>query len=178
MLSVDVEKWIMVRWDCFDSLLHRRRCSLPIRLLTCHRTVGNALFRQAVADRWEEYTQHQQTKNRRGMASVIQAIADEVHKAGGRFMDQDWRGMVSWMVGVQTYILFMKHTRLILVNVSIASIAVGGNIGQSSTAKSRSCLSRRQEKFDEIRWQDRPIHRIIALTTQSQQHNGQFQQYR
>jgi hypothetical protein len=74
---------------------HSRSLHFPIRLLTSNRTVGNALFRQAVADRLEEYKQQQLTKNRHGMASVVQAIADEVHKAGGRFMDQNWRGVVS-----------------------------------------------------------------------------------
>jgi hypothetical protein len=88
---------------------------LPICLLTTaflfpssicfpngNRTAGNAFFRRAVADRLEDYKQHQQAKNRRGMASVVRAIADEVHKSGGRFIDQNWRGMVRRMTGVLT----------------------------------------------------------------------------
>jgi hypothetical protein len=57
-----------------------------------------------VADRLEEYTQHQQTKNRHGMASVVQAIADEVHESGGRFIDQNWRGVVRCMEDVRAYV--------------------------------------------------------------------------
>jgi hypothetical protein len=55
-----------------------------------------------VLDRLEDYKQHQQAKNRHGMASVVKAIADEVHKSGGRFIDQNWRGMVRRMIGVLT----------------------------------------------------------------------------
>jgi hypothetical protein len=78
-----------------------------------NRTVGNAFFRRAVADRLEDYKQHQQAKNRHGMASVVKAIADEVHKSGGRFIDQNWRGTVRRIsVYVQTYMcmLHRKHT--------------------------------------------------------------------
>jgi hypothetical protein len=66
-----------------------------------------------VADRLEDYKQHQQAKNRHGMASVVEAIADEVHKSGGRFIDQNWRGTVRRIsVYKQTYkcMLHRKHT--------------------------------------------------------------------
>jgi hypothetical protein len=114
MFFVDVVEWDMVRWDCLV------RCvviigSLPICLLTTafllrssisfpngNRTAGNAFFRRAVADRLEDFKQHQQAKNRHGMASVVKAIADEVHKSGGRFIDQNWKGIVRRMIGVLT----------------------------------------------------------------------------
>lgn len=58
-------------------------------------TVGNTCFRRAVADRLEDFKQCQQVKDRQGMASVVQSIVDKVHTAGGRFIDQNWKGIVS-----------------------------------------------------------------------------------
>jgi uncharacterized membrane protein YbaN (DUF454 family) len=114
MFFVDVVEWVMVRWDCL-VLCVVIIGSLPICLLTTafplpssicfpngNRTAGNAFFRRAVADRMEDYKQHQQAKNRHGMASVVKAIANEVHKSGGRFIDQNWRGTVRMMIGVRT----------------------------------------------------------------------------
>ena len=59
------------------------------------RLVGNAYFRQAVAARLGDYKRYQQEKDRQGMSSVVQSIIDHVHGSGGRFIDQNWRGMVS-----------------------------------------------------------------------------------
>jgi hypothetical protein len=57
--------------------------------------VGNTLFRNAVAEHLERYKCFQQAKDRHGMGLVVQEIIDQVHKVGGRFIDQNWRGVVS-----------------------------------------------------------------------------------
>ena len=56
--------------------------------------VGNALFRRAVSEHLDDYKTFQLTKDRIGMAHVVQQIIDHVHASGGRFIDQNWRGMV------------------------------------------------------------------------------------
>jgi hypothetical protein len=57
-------------------------------------TAGNAYFRQVVAEQLNDFKYHQSQKNRHGMSMVVQRIVQKVHETGGRFMDQNWRGMV------------------------------------------------------------------------------------
>ena len=55
---------------------------------------GNTYFRQVVAEQLNDFKYYQSQKNRHGMSLVVQRIVQKVHDTGGRFMDQNWRGMV------------------------------------------------------------------------------------
>lgn len=57
-------------------------------------TAGNAYFRQVVAEQLNDFKLYQSQKNRHGMSMVVQRIIQKVHDTGGRFIDQNWRGMV------------------------------------------------------------------------------------
>ena len=59
-----------------------------------HKIAGNAYFRQVVAEQLDDFKRHQASKNRYAMAQVVQHIVQKVHDTGGRFMDQNWRGVV------------------------------------------------------------------------------------
>jgi hypothetical protein len=56
-----------------------------------------------VAEQLNDFKYHQSQKNRHGMSQVVQRIVQKVHATGGRFMDQNWRGMVRSFMNI-TYI--------------------------------------------------------------------------
>ena len=71
------------RWNEFDPRIGRYT-----------HAAGNAFFRQVVAEQLNDFKWYQSQKNRHGMGIVVQRIVQRVHDTGGRFMDQNWRGMV------------------------------------------------------------------------------------
>ena len=111
--SYDVSPTIVCIFHTFHSHhyyhYHQNIC------VTFVRTAGNAYFRQVVAEALPDFKLFQSQKNRHGMSMVVQRIVQHVHDTGGRFMDQNWRGMVrdGWMASWLVYLVagwFYDHS--------------------------------------------------------------------